>query len=48
MNYETLNKARTKSTVAPIEQASGVGYFSHAAALTESRNQGIDTLVELV
>jgi hypothetical protein len=41
-------RARTKSAVAPIEEGSGAGYFSHAAALTAGAQQAMDVVVELV
>jgi len=41
-------KARTRSPVIPLEEASGAGYFSHATALTAAVRQEMGVVVELV
>jgi hypothetical protein len=41
-------KARTTSEVIPVEGGAGVGYLTHANALTEAASHGMDVLVELI
>ena len=41
-------KARTTSEVIPVEGGAGVGYLTHASALTEAASHGMDVLVELI